>query len=139
MQIQKTLISDLKNRLNNNTLPIKIPLLRGDNFFEVTEINDFGISVSNLGSQPLLPWTAFEEAIGLLNEKNGAALKGDAMNGKLGDSLLPTDSIEGRIAFRLYKKQLGNSVFRRITPISGILIWTGLCVNEGKQLLLMQP
>jgi hypothetical protein len=43
---------------------------------------------------------------------------------KLGESNLPIDSIEGHIANVIYGKKLGDSVFRRITPISCILIWT---------------
>ncbi|WP_312470313.1 hypothetical protein [Neobacillus sp.] len=73
----------------------------------------------------------------MLKEKNGWALKGDAMNYKLGESGLPIDSIEGRIAFKVYGKQLGKNVFRRITPIACILVWADLCVNQRGKLVLL--
>lgn len=59
------------------------------------------------------------------------------MNYKLGETGLPIDSVEGRIAFKVYGKQLGQSVFRRITPIACILIWAGLCVNQSGKLILL--
>lgn len=58
------------------------------------------------------------------------------MNFKLGDERLPLDSIEGYITCCLYNKKIGDSVFRRVTPIAGILIWAGICENEPGYLVL---
>jgi len=52
------------------------------------------------------------------------------MNGRLGDSKLPIDSVEGYIAYKVYGKALGDTVFRRISPICGLLAWAGICNNE---------
>ena len=60
------------------------------------------------------------------------------MNSRLGDQNLSLDSIEGHIAHVVYGKQVGESVFRRITPISCILIWTGLCKAEPHELVLLE-
>lgn len=66
----------------------------------------------------------------------GTALKGDAMGFKLGEGKLPTNSIEGYIAKEVYDKSIGDSMFRRITPIVNILIWVGICENGRGKLIL---
>lgn len=106
-----------------------IPLMKSDKTFTAT-CTEEGIQVSNLGNQSLLSWEVFYKTIELLNQNGGKALKGDAMKGRLGDSKLPIDSIEGYIAYKLYGKVLGDVVFRRISPISGILTWAGICKND---------
>jgi hypothetical protein len=58
------------------------------------------------------------------------------MNFKLGEHGLPIDSIEGHIAFVVYRKRNGDSVFRRIAPIAAILAWAGICnVSPGELIL----
>ncbi len=88
-----------------------------------------GIIVSNLGAQPFLIWKAFEEVINLLLT-NGESITGYAMKGVLGDECLPLNSVEGWVAHTLYNRQIGQHVFRRITPLRWIL---GRCelVNNG--------
>lgn len=116
-----------------------IPLMKSDDVFTASYYDE-GIQVSNLGSQGFLPWEVFSEIIKLLNRIGGKAIKGDAMNGKLGDSKLPIDSIEGYIAYKVYGKSLGDTVFRRISPICGILAWAEICINErGKLRLASTP
>jgi hypothetical protein len=131
-----SVIDKIKEKLLENGNSTEISLFSGKKSFQAT-LTIKGISVSNLGNQPFLPWEVFEETIKLLKEKNGCALKGDAMNYKLGETGLPIDSIEGRIAFKFYGKQLGQTVFRRITPIACILVWAGLCVNQRGKLILL--
>ena len=92
--------------------------------------------MDNLGSQPFLPWAVFVEAFKLMKGMGGRAMKGDAMQHRLGTQGLPIDSVEGHIANRVYGKQTGESVFRRITPIACILIWAGICANEQGYLVL---
>lgn len=106
-----------------------ISLMKSDGTFMATYNNE-GIQVSNLGSQSLLSWEVFYETIELLNQNGGKASKGNAMSGKLGDRKLPIDSVEGYIAYKVYGKVLGNTVFRRISAISGILNWAEICANE---------
>jgi hypothetical protein len=129
-------IERIKDKFLEKGGSINITLLKGQKTFQAV-LNDEGISVSNLTSQPLLPWSMFGETIVLLNEKNGSALKGDAMKSRLGETGLPIDSVEGRITYKVYGKQLGQNVFRRITPIACILEWAGTCVNQGGKLVLI--
>ncbi|MGF6952303.1 hypothetical protein QF028_004808 [Neobacillus sp. B4I6] len=129
-------IERIKDSFLENGKTIEIPLLKGQKTFQAV-LHDGGISVSNLANQSFLPWSVFEETIVLLNEKNGCAIKGDAMSNKLGETGLPHDSIEGRIASKVYGKQLGQNVFRRITPIACILVWSGIVENQRGKLVLL--
>src|SRR5215213_812287 len=113
---------------------VSIPLQNGRSF--KASMTDEGIMVDNLGNQPLLPWVVFKEAIDLLVDKSGRAEKGNAMGCKLGEVRLPIDSIEGHIAQAVYLKKLGDSVFRRISPISAILVWAGICDADPGELVL---
>lgn len=113
----------------------KIPLLKGGGTF-TAKISDKGIYVDNLGNYPFLPWEVFIESISLLKEKGGKAKRGNAMQFKLGEIGLPLDSIEGHIAHVIYRKKTGDTVFRRITPIACILIWSKICTHSPGELLL---
>ena len=130
-----TVISIIKKKFEAEGNPAKIPLLSGHKSFEA-KLSKKGVFVSNLGSSPLLPWQVFVETVRLLQEKGGRAEKGNAMNYKLGESGLPIDSVEGNIAIKVYGKQIGESVFRRITPVACILIWAGICQHEPNFLVL---
>jgi len=127
-------IEIIKEKFSQMDTPAKIPLLKGGTF--TATLKDYGIEVDNLGNQPFLPWIVFQEAVCVLLRSGGTALKGDAMGSKLGESGLSLDSIEGHIAYVVYGKKPGDSVFRRITPISCILIWAGICVSRPKGLAL---
>jgi len=126
----------IENRFSETGSPAKIPMAL-EGCFQAWLTNE-GIRVSNLGNQPLLPWAAFEEAVSLLAEEDGKARTGDAMKSKLGDDGLPLNSIEGRVAHRVYGRRLGDSVFRRITPIAGTLVWAGICRRERGRLVLIR-
>ncbi|MGL5868424.1 hypothetical protein [Clostridium chrysemydis] len=114
---------------------VKIKLLRGKKYFVVKLVKN-GVEVSNLGKKTFLEWKVFKKTIELLEIKGGIAEKGDAMNSKLGEEGLLIDSIEGYIAKEVYNKNMGDSVFRRITPIVNILIWVGVCENSNGYLKL---
>lgn len=114
--------------------PAEIPKLMSGSFR--ARLTDEGIKVDNLSTQPFLPWTVFEEVVSLLVQKGGRARRGDAMKFRLGDPGLPVDSVEGHVARAVYDKQLGDSVFRRITPIACILIWAGICEAAPGELVL---
>ena len=127
-------IEIIKNKFSQTGSPTKIPLLKGEDF--LATLKDDGILVDNLGNQPLLPCVVFQEAVCVLIRNGGSALRGDAMQSKLGEAGLPLDSIEGHIAHVVYGKKGGDTVFRRITPISCILIWAGICVSRPHKLTL---
>lgn len=111
-----------------------IPMQNEDTFSAV--MVDGGVIVSNLGNQPFLPWEVFTETVSLLIRREGSADKGNVMGHRLGSKGLPLDSVEGHAAHTVYGKQKGESVFRRITPIANILVWSGICVNEPGKLSL---
>ncbi len=130
----KLAIEVIKQKFERLDRQIRIPLQKGGSF--KTYMADEGIIVDNLGSQSLLPWIVFEEAIDLLVRNGGRAAKGNAMSYKLGEAGLAIDSVEGHIAQAVYGKKPGDSVFRRISPISAILVWAGLCDTNSGELIL---
>jgi hypothetical protein len=125
----------IRDKLSKTRGPAKVPLLRGKNAF-TAELTEGGITVSNLPSQPFLPWAAFQEAVCALIRQGGRAKRGNAMHAKLGELELPLDSVEGHVALTVYGKRPGDSVFRRITPIACILIWSGICKAAPGELVL---
>ncbi|KAI3349981.1 hypothetical protein EXM65_03055 [Clostridium botulinum] len=132
---ENKVIELIRKKFDEKGNPAKIPLIKGNRFFNAT-MKDEGIYVNNLNTQPFLPWDVFVEAIKLITIKGGKAFKGNAMNSKLGKDKLPLDSIEGHIACSIYGKKVNDSVFRRISPIAGILVWASLCRNEPGYLIL---
>lgn len=97
-----------------------------------------GVTVTNLGKQPFLPMLVFEATIELLlHAPDHKAIKGSARKGKLGFDFLPMDSVEGHVAFTIYGKQIDDSVFQRITPISRILGTANVCINGRGHLQLI--
>lgn len=127
-------VEAIKNRFVETGSPALIPLLKGEDF--IAELTEEGVKVSNLGNQPLLPWAVFQEAICVLIRNGGRAERGNAMEAKLGEDDLPLDSVEGHIAHVVYGKRPDEFVFRRITPISCILIWAGICEAGPHELIL---
>jgi len=128
-------INAVKDGFAKEGNPAEVPLVKGGNF--TAQIIEGGIIVSNLGNDGFLPWNVFSTVIELLEKNNGRAVRGDAMNCRLGDPGLPIDSVEGVIALKVYGKEEGDSVFRRITPVACLLIWANLCTHEPGQLVLL--
>ena len=114
---------------------VSISLLKGGKSFDA-KLEDWGVRVSNLGTQGKLPWKVFEVAIEFLKANGGKGVPGNAISGKLGDEKLPINSVEGQIAIQVYGKEEGSSVFRRITPVRSILMWVGAIEYDGKHLIL---
>jgi len=127
-------VSVIQRKFRETGSPAKIPMLRQGSF--TAELTSDGIFVDNLGNQTFLPWIVFQEAICVLIRNNGRAARGNAMNSKLGDPALSLDSVEGHIAHVVYGKMIGETIFRRITPTAGILIWAGVCDYAPGELIL---
>lgn len=137
-----TIVDTIKKRFRQVGNPAQIPLLRtsqrGKMIFQATMIDDEGIYVDNLPeSEALLPWTVFTETIKLLEEHGGRARKGSS-TAKLGSDKLPLDSVEGHIAHVVFKKEVGDTILRRISPVTGILRWARVCENKPGELVLVQ-
>lgn len=97
-----------------------------------------GVTVSNLGASKELPIEVFIVTLSLLNLSNdktavcGKVMKRDPATKEtiafnLGDPELPMNSVEGHIASVIFGKKIGDTVFRRITPVARILEWAGVC------------
>lgn len=127
-------VETIKRKFTETGHRVSIPLQRGGIF--TAEITDDGIIVDNLGNQPLLPWVVFQEAVCVMLRNYGRAERGNAMNAKLGEPALSLDSVEGHIAHVVYGKRVGETVFRRISPIAGILVWAGVCTSAPNELIL---
>jgi hypothetical protein len=130
------IIEAIKRKFIEGGYSVKIPLQKGG-FFKA-DLTGEGVNVDNLGNQPSLPWVVFQEAFCVLVRNGGRAARGNAMNAKLGEEGLPLDSVEGHIAHIVYGKQVGETVFRRISPIAGILIWAGVCTSAPNELILKE-
>lgn len=65
----------------------------------------------------------------MLHEEGGTTMGGNVRKegARLGDSDIPLNSVEGRVAHRVYDITEGKSVFMRISPIANILVWAGIC------------
>ena len=124
----------IKKKFSSTGTPASIPMQRGGYF--QAELKPNGVEVDNLADQPILPWRVFEETLNLLDQCGGSASRGDAMLSRLGDPGLPFESVEGHIAHVVYGKNKGDSVFRRITPVACILVWTGICSHKPGRLVL---
>ncbi len=85
---ENKIIELIRTKFNEEGNPAKIPLIKADKFFNA-KMNDDGIYVDNLATQPFLPWDVFIETVKLITLKGGKALKGDVMTSKLGSNKLP--------------------------------------------------
>ncbi len=95
-----------------------------------------GVQVDNLGASPLIPWVVFSEVESLLDEFPEGAIRGNARGLlRLGDRGLDLDTVEGRVASRVFGTEPGKSVFARITPISCLLVWAGVCKHMPGKLV----
>ncbi len=138
----ETIIQDLLNRIRGHFAAHGNSLELDKNKGQQVryDMKKEGVEVTNLSEsmhRNFLPWGVFYYSLELLLEQGGSASKGDAMNAKFGDAKLSVNSIEGRVAARIYGVQEGESVFRRITPISDILIEAGICTNNNGVLTLV--
>lgn len=123
-------------KLQANGGQAQVPLLKGGTFNAT--LVPLGVEVDTLGTQPFLPWSAFEEAVRCIRMCGGRAARGDAMQSRLRESGLPLNSVEGHVATVVYERKPGDTVFRRITPIACLLIWAGICAAEPSELVLTE-
>ncbi len=124
----------LKNKFDSDAW-IFIPTQPGGSF--KAKVTTCGVEVDNLPGYPVIEWGAFDAVQSLLEISDAhSAIRGNAMGPKLGDLKLPIDSVEGCVAV-YYGKVLGDTVFRRVSPVSNILVWAGLCKHSRGRLILL--
>jgi hypothetical protein len=132
----KSAVEIIKDKFRRTGSPVKIPL-QINRSFTASMING-GVEVDNLSNLGFLPWEVFEETVNFLVVSGGKAERGDAMKSRLGEEGLPLDSVEGHIALKVYGKKVGESVFRRISPVAAILTWVEVCESTAGELILRQ-
>ena len=125
----------IRTRLEAQGGTAEIDMQRGGTFH--VHLRRGGVDVDNLGTSPFLPWPVFDAVIELLRREGGSARRGDAMNHRLGEAELSMNSIEGYVAKAVFGTQPGETVFRRITPVTCILVWAGLCRHTRGGLALV--
>ncbi len=122
----------LRKKLNVNE--VQVPNQKGGSFKALA--TEAGVQVDNLGASPLIPWVVFSEVESLLDEFPEGAIRGNARGLlRLGDRGLDLDTVEGRVASRVFGTEPGKSVFARITPISCLLVWAGVCKHMPGKLV----
>ena len=119
----------IKEKLNECGGIATLTLPKGKTFQIYYEEFGSGICATNLPASRSLPWSAFWDAIELLERSGGTAPKGNAMQGKLGSAALPLDSVEGYVALHTFRMKKGDSCPRMISSLAAILEWAGLCKN----------
>ena len=82
--------------------------------------------VDCLGETPYIKYEVFDQIEKAFSHYGETIERGSAMDARLGEKKLPLDSIEGQIAV-VYGYKIGDSVFRRVSPVCNILVWAGLC------------
>ena len=131
-------VNIIKQYFIENGNEVDVPQQIGNSFTAELANGSDGINVKNLGNQPFLPWGVFKVAIELLNKLGGTAIRGNAMNYRLGEQGLPLNSVEGYIAKKIYGKNEGDHVFKRISPIANILVHVDICRHGNRVLILNQ-
>ena len=131
---ERSAINKIKLKFEKIDRVVIISLLTGG-FFSA-RMTEEGVMVDNLGFYPFLPWKVFTEAINLLIRNSGRVEKGEAMSSRLGEEGLELETLEGHVAHFVYGRKIGETVFRRISPISAILVWAGVCDATTDELIL---
>ncbi|MGI6065553.1 MAG: hypothetical protein ACOYI2_03565 [Bacillota bacterium] len=130
-------ITAIRAKFNEVGSPALIQMSKTDRYFKA-ELAKEGVYVDNLREDQFLPWAVFTETVALLKQKGGRAIKGNAVDFKLGEIGLSVESIEGHIARVVYGMETGERVFRRIISFGNILIWAGVCLHEPGELVLCE-
>ena len=131
---ERSAINKIKLKFEEMDRVVIIPI-QGGSFFSARMIGQ-GIMVDNLGFYPLLPWTVFAEVINFLIRNNGRAEEEFSMSARIGDEGLSLETVEGHIAHVIYGKNVRDVIFRRVSSISAILVWAGVCVTVNDELIL---
>ena len=109
----------------------KISIPKQGGFFEAQhQLNDGEefVWVDCLRDYPFLKYEVFDQVEKAFSAYGNVLERGDVMGPRLGEKKLPLDSVEGQIAV-VYDYKLGDSVFRRASPVCNILVWAGLCTH----------
>lgn len=120
----------IKEKLDKYGGKATIELLQGDPCDIWYSKDGSGLESNKIPLPKQLTWEVFDTAIELVLKEGGRVDKGNARNGKLGDHILPMNSLEGYIAHKVHGIEEGQSAFGPGFVISAILDWACICNNK---------
>jgi hypothetical protein len=136
----------IEENSNNGQKTIKVPLKRKRENFDSFEIHPIyknskivAINVERraMPVDTFFPIAIFEFVLELLSKSENFTLEnGNALDSKMGESGLHEKTIEYTVAKKFYDKNDGQSIDRRISVISNILIAANLCESQPSSLKL---
>jgi hypothetical protein len=140
------LINFLEENSNNGLNTITIPLQKKRKGFDSFEIHliyknfkIYGINVERrvMPADTVFPIDIFNLVLNSLSKAKDFTLpNGKAQGNRMGDEGLSSNTIEYIVAKVIYKKNDGDTIDRRISVISNILIAANLCESRPSSLKL---
>ncbi len=144
----KQLIKFLEEKSNKGQNTITIPLKKKRKKFDSFEIHPIyknfkicGINVERrvMPADTVFPIEIFTLVLNSLSKAKDFTLpNGKAQGNRMGDEGLSSSTIEYIVAKVIYKKNDGDTIDRRISVISNILIAADLCQLKPKALKLIE-
>lgn len=144
----KQLIKFLEENSNNGQNTITVPLKRKRKNFDSFQIHLIyknskivAINVERrvMPVNTVFPIEIFNLVLNSLSKvKNSTLLNGKAQGNRMGEDGLGSNTIEYIVAKEIYNKKDGDTIDRRISVISNILIAANLCESRPKSLQLNQ-
>jgi hypothetical protein len=141
------LITFLKENSNNGQNTITIPLQKKRKshysfiispIYKNSKIVAINVERRVMPADTVFPIEIFNIVLNSLSKTENFTLpNGKAQGNRMGDSGLGTNTIEYIVAKEIYKKNDGDTIDRRISVISNILIAANLCESKPKELKLI--
>ncbi|GAA4061667.1 hypothetical protein GCM10022389_02650 [Flavobacterium cheonanense] len=140
------LINFLEEKSNNGLNTITIPLQKKRKVFDSFEIHPIyknfkicGINVERrvMPADTVFPIEIFNLVLNSLSKAEDFTLpNGKAQGNRMDDEALSSNTIEYIVAKEIYKKNDGDTIDRRISVISNVLIASELCESRPSALKL---
>ena len=140
------LIKFLEEKSNNGQNTITIPLQKKRKEFDSFEIHPvyknskivaLNVEQRVMPADTVFPIEIFNLVLNALSKAKDFTLpNGKAQGNRMGDADLGPNTIEYIVAKEIYKKNDGDTIDRRISVISNILIAANLCESKPKSLQL---
>ena len=146
-KFSKQLIKFLEDKSNKGQNTISIPLKKRrknyDSFqihpiYKNSKIVAINVEQSVMPVDTVFPVEIFNLVLYSLSKaENFTLLNGKAQGNRMGDEGLSSKTIEYIVVKEIYKKNYGDTIDRRISVISNILIASELCESKPKALKLI--
>jgi hypothetical protein len=146
-KFSKQLIKFLEDKSNKGQNTISIPLKKRrknyDSFqihpiYKNSKIVAINVEQSVMPVDTVFPVDIFNLVLYSLSKaENFTLLNGKAQGNRMGNESLSSKTIEYIVVKEIYKKNYGDTIDRRISVISNILIASELCESKPKALKLI--